>query len=81
MFFDDIDILDNRKIQWNQILLNKSNKEYRYVINICYLILNELIITQSNGEKEYKEFFEDEKLALKSEKPFSSNFKVKGVYL
>jgi 5-methylcytosine-specific restriction enzyme subunit McrC len=64
LFFDDIDILDNRKIQWNQILLNKSNKEYRYVINICYLILNELIITQSNGEKEYKEFFEDEKLSV-----------------
>ncbi|HIR49485.1 MAG TPA: 5-methylcytosine-specific restriction endonuclease system specificity protein McrC [Candidatus Faecimonas gallistercoris] len=64
LFFDDIDTLDIRTIRWNRIILNKSNKGYRVVINICYLILNNLIITQENGEKKYKEFLEDEELAI-----------------
>lgn len=64
LFFDDIDTLDIRTIRWNQIILNKSNKEYRVVINICYLILNEMIITQENGENKYRDFLEDEKLSV-----------------
>lgn len=64
LFFDDIDTLDIRTIRWNQIILNKSNKEYRVVINICYLILNEMIITQENGENKYRDFLQDEKLSV-----------------
>lgn len=64
LFFADIDILDIRTIHWNQIFLNKSNKGYKVVINICYMILNELIISQENGDKNYKEFLDDEKLSI-----------------
>lgn len=64
LYFDDIDILDNRTIRWNQIILNKSNRRYQVIINICYLILKELIITQENGENRYRDFFEDEKLSV-----------------
>ena len=64
LFFDDIDLLDVRTIRWDSIILNKSNKEYKVVINICYMILKELIITQENGETEYKSFLDDEKLSV-----------------
>ena len=64
LYFDDIDILDNRTIRWDQIILNESNRRYQVIINICYLILKELIITQEDGENRYRDFFEDEKLSV-----------------
>lgn len=64
LYFDDIDLLDIRTIRWNSIILNKSNKDYKVVINICYMILKELIITQELGEIHYKKFLDDEKLSV-----------------
>ncbi len=63
LHLNNIDILEINKIYWNNIYLNKTNKDYRVIINICYLILESLIITQKDGSIKYREFIDEEKIS------------------
>lgn len=48
-YLKDIDIIDYKKINWN-IDFNRCNKEYRVIINICYLIVSGQIQSQKEGK-------------------------------
>lgn len=47
--FNDIDLLEPKKINWKKIKYNKINKNYIGIINICYLILNDFIMKTKDG--------------------------------
>lgn len=60
LLFQDIDFIDCSRVNWKTIRYNKNNQEYKYIINICYLILNGLIINQKDGKIEFYDFIDDQ---------------------
>lgn len=50
LFFDNVDLIDYKSINFNKVHINRSNKTYELLINLCYLIINGLIIDdKTNG--------------------------------
>ena len=55
-YYVNVDVVDIRTIKWDQIKFNRNNISYKYVIDICRLILNGLIVTDKHGNNKFKEF-------------------------
>ena len=49
LFFDNVDIIDVQEINFKNLHFHKNNKTYELLMNLCYLILEGLLIKE-NGE-------------------------------
>ena len=62
VFFDEIDLLDPKSIQWGRMLYERNNKNYEMLLNVCYFILAGMLQTTEKGD--YKMMaFSDEHMA------------------
>ena len=60
--FSDVDLIEVEKIKWRGIAYNRNNKSYVAIINICYLILNDLLISTDDGEYRLAKFLSEKKM-------------------
>lgn len=59
-----IDILNNISlIRWDAIIYNRNNRNYKFIINLCYMIINGLLINKNDGKVELMEFINEKTLA------------------
>lgn len=59
-----IDTLNNVSlIRWDAITYSRNNKNYKFVINICYMIINGLLVNKSDGKLELMDFINEKTLA------------------
>lgn len=50
LFFSNIDIIDSNTIRWDLMHYQRNNQTYRILMNICYFIIEGLIMTTESGE-------------------------------
>ena len=62
-YYVNVDVVDIRTIKWDQIKFNRNNISYKYVIDLCRLILKGLIVTDKNGNNKFKEFLDDSRVS------------------
>lgn len=62
LYFDGIDEIDKKSINWNTIKYNKYNSSYRMLINISNLILDGLLINKKDGKIEFRNYIDDQKM-------------------
>lgn len=60
LFFKEVDIINPNLIRWNTLQYNSNNKTYKFILNICYLILHGLIIKRENDKMLFLEFVDDQ---------------------
>ena len=61
---NSIDILNNISlIRWDAIIYNRNNRTYKFIINLCYMIVNGLLINKDDGKVELMEFINEKTLA------------------
>ena len=58
VYFSDVGELDHHSIDWN-IRYNKNNQAYRILISICYLAIEGLLQTTSQGELKMMKLFDE----------------------
>lgn len=59
-----IDTLNNvSTIKWNSIIYNRNNRNYKFIINLCYMIINGLLVNKNNGAIELMDFINEKTLA------------------
>lgn len=59
-----IDKLNNISlIKWDAIIYNRNNRNYKFIINLCYMIINGLIVNKSDGKVELMDFINEKTLA------------------
>lgn len=68
LFFSDINTIEPSSINWSTIRFNSNNATYRLLINICYLILQGLLITTESGKLKLASFLDDQKMSRLYEK-------------
>ena len=61
IFFSDVDVLDVNSINWN-IRYNRNNQTYRMLISICYLTINGLLQTQTDGTTRLMDFLDEQRM-------------------
>ena len=67
LFFDGIDTVDHTAIQWNRIQIQKNNKSYEMLINVCYFVIDGMLQTTEKGSYRMAQF-SDEHMARLYEK-------------
>lgn len=81
ILFSDVDIIHPRNINWKNIKFNRNNRNYIGIINICYLILNDLLMTTKEGEYKISQFLSEKKIYSIYEKFVLSYYKKHYPYL
>lgn len=63
IYFTNVDILEIRSINWDSIRFSRNNMVYKFVIDLCKLILKDLIVSDEKGNNKFKEFLDDSKIS------------------
>ena len=67
LFFSQIDEIDPALIQWRRIKIQRSNRNYEMLLNICYFVLDGMLQTTEKGSYKMAQF-SDEHMARLYEK-------------
>ena len=67
VYFSDVGELDIHRINWNQ-QYNRNNQTYRMLISVCYLVVNGLLQTQSDGTTKLMDFLDEQRMCRLYEK-------------
>jgi len=68
LFFSEVNILDPLTINWQRLNYNRNNASYRMMMNICYLVLHELLLTTEDGKQKLTVFLDDQSMSKLYEK-------------
>lgn len=63
-YFSFIDTISLNKKIFENISFNKMNREYKFIINICQLIFDNLLINKNDNSAEFYNFIEGKKDGL-----------------
>lgn len=81
VFFDDVEEINPLNIKWDLIRYNRFNMSYKILINISYMILDGLLMSRKNGQFEYREYIDDQKMHKLYEKFILEYYKYHYSYL
>ena len=73
-YFNFIDTISLNKKIFENISFNKMNREYKFIINICQLIFDNLLINKNDNSAEFYNFIEDERKMAYLFESFVRNF-------
>jgi 5-methylcytosine-specific restriction enzyme subunit McrC len=62
-YFNNVEIIEIKNIKWDQLRFNRNNMSYKYVTDLCKLILNGLIVSDKKGNNKFKEFLDDTRVS------------------
>lgn len=58
LFFGSVDTIDPVSIRWNMLRFRRNNQSYRMLMNICYFVLDGLLLTTEKGNYKMAVFSE-----------------------
>lgn len=61
IYFDSVDILDKKSINWNR-RYDRNNQTYRMLISVCYMVLKGLLQTTSDGSTKLMDFLDEQRM-------------------
>ena len=80
LFFDGVEAIEPTSIRWDMLRYQRNNKNYEMLINVCYFVLDGMLMTTDKGE--YKmTTFSDEHMHRLYEKFVLEYFKKHHPYL
>lgn len=59
LFFDGIDTVEPSSIRWNRLKIQRNNKSYEMLLNICYFVLDGLLQSTDKGGFRMAQFSDD----------------------
>lgn len=62
-YFSKVEIIDIKSIKWDKVKFNRNNLSYKYIVDLCKLILKGLIVSDKNGNNKFKEFLDDTRIS------------------
>jgi 5-methylcytosine-specific restriction enzyme subunit McrC len=62
LFFNEVDTIDHHSILWSKIRYHRNNATYKMLINICYLVINSLLLTTQDGFRKLATYLDDQSM-------------------
>lgn len=59
LFLEKVDCISVSDIRWDVLNFNRNNDSYKMLLNICYLIINGLLLSQQNGTTKFSDFLDE----------------------
>lgn len=60
--FEAVDLIDPYSIQWTSIRFHRNNATYQMLVNICFLVINGLLMTNQSGTKKLSTYLDDQRM-------------------
>ena len=60
IYFAEVDAVDPCRIQWSSIKYHRNNATYKMLVNICYLIINGMLLTEQSGSRKLAHYLDDQ---------------------
>ena len=60
IYFTEFDEIDPLRIQWSSIKYHRNNATYKMLVNICYLIIKGMLLTEQRGSKKIAHYLDDQ---------------------
>lgn len=61
-YFGSVDELNLRKVQWSSIRYHRNNNTYKMLLNICYLIIESMLMTEQDGSQKLARYIDDQRM-------------------
>lgn len=62
MYFQNVQEINPYAIQWKAIKYHRHNATYKMLINICYLVIKGLLMTEEKGPKKIGDYIDDQQM-------------------
>jgi 5-methylcytosine-specific restriction enzyme subunit McrC len=62
LYFADVDVIDPRTIKWASVKYHRNNATYKMLINICYFVIQGLLITEKDGSRKLRRYIDDQRM-------------------
>ncbi|QUW23049.1 5-methylcytosine-specific restriction endonuclease system specificity protein McrC [Sporosarcina sp. Marseille-Q4063] len=62
LFFSNVYQIDFRTINWSTLNYTRNNSTYKMLMNICYFIIDGLLLTEKEGDYKSAKFMDDQKM-------------------
>lgn len=68
LYMEDVGLINLKEIPWNELKYHRNNTSYRFLMNICYLIVAGLIMSPNGHSMKVKSFIDDQVMSRLYEK-------------
>ncbi|MDD2503896.1 MAG: 5-methylcytosine-specific restriction endonuclease system specificity protein McrC [Clostridia bacterium] len=62
LYFADVDEIDLRRVQWSSIKYHRNNATYKMLLNICYLVIEGMLLTEQEGFRKLARYVDDQRM-------------------
>lgn len=63
LYFKDVDEVIINNISWTSLKYNRNNVNYKMIMNVCYLIVEGLLLSEEQGNKKLTEFIDEQRMS------------------
>ena len=68
LFFEEVDSVEISAIKWGTLQYRRSNQSYRMLMNICYFVLEGLLLSTEKGAFSMASFLDEQRMSTLYEK-------------
>lgn len=68
LYFSDVDFIEYSQIRWSIVRYNRNNQSYKMLMDICYLVIEGMLISDKKGNYKLNEFIDDQRMSALYEK-------------
>jgi 5-methylcytosine-specific restriction enzyme subunit McrC len=62
LYFSNVDVIDYRRIQWSSIKYHRNNATYKMLVNICFLVIEGMLLTEQEGSRKLARFVDVQRM-------------------
>lgn len=62
LYLSGVDEIAPRRIQWSAIKYHRNNSTYKMLLNICYLVIQGMLMTEQDGSLKLARFIDDQRM-------------------
>lgn len=62
IYFSNVDEIELKFIHWETLKYNRNNATYKMLMNICYLVVKGMLLTEENGKSKLAKYIDDQKM-------------------
>lgn len=75
LYFSNVETINCRTINWGRLQYNRNNASYKILMNICYLIITGMLVSEKEGNVLLNRYIDDQQMHILYEKFIRAYYK------
>lgn len=62
LYFSNVDEVNPYRVQWSGLRYHRNNATYKMLLNICYLVIKGMLLTEEDGSRKLARYVDDQRM-------------------